>query len=58
MSNFLAIATVTAALRQVISDAVTVDVPGADVQVSHVRPAGQPDRRSTISAAGLVVAAR
>jgi Pvc16 N-terminal domain len=42
MSNFLAIATVTAALRQVISDAVTVDVPGADVQVSHVRPAGQP----------------
>jgi hypothetical protein len=42
MSNFLAIATVTSALRQVISDAVTVDVPGADVQVSHVRPAGQP----------------
>jgi hypothetical protein len=42
MSNFLAIATVTAALRQLISDVVTVDVPGADVKVSHVRPGGTP----------------
>jgi Pvc16 N-terminal domain len=40
MSNYLAIATVTAALRQLITDAVTADVPGADVKVSHVRPGG------------------
>lgn len=40
MSNFLAIATVTAALRRVLLDAVSVDVPGADVQVTHVLPGG------------------
>jgi hypothetical protein len=39
MSNFLAVATVTAALSQVLLDAVKVDVPGADV--STVRPNGK-----------------
>jgi Pvc16 N-terminal domain len=38
MSNFLAVATVTAALSQVLLDAVKVDVPGADVMT--VRPNG------------------
>jgi hypothetical protein len=42
MSNYLAIATVSAALRQVISDAVTADVPTADTKVTHVRPGGEP----------------
>jgi hypothetical protein len=42
MSNYLAIATVSAALRQVISDAVTKDVPTADTKVTHVRPGGEP----------------
>jgi hypothetical protein len=36
MSNFLAIATVTATLSQLLQDAVPVDVPGADVRT--VRP--------------------
>ncbi len=36
MSNFLAIATVTATLSQLIQDTVEVDVPGAGV--STVRP--------------------
>ena len=42
MSNYLAIATVTAALRQVISDAVLVDVPSAETNVTHLRPGGEP----------------
>jgi hypothetical protein len=41
MSNHLAIATVTAALRQVINDAVTPIVSGA--HVTHVRPGGEPE---------------
>jgi hypothetical protein len=41
MSNHLAIATVTAALRQVINDAVTPIVSGA--HVTHVRPGGDPE---------------
>jgi hypothetical protein len=36
MSNFLAIATATATLRQVLDDAVKVDVNGAEVKT--VRP--------------------
>jgi len=40
VSNFLAIATVTAAVRQVLFDAVSKDVPGAMVEVSHTRPGG------------------
>jgi Pvc16 N-terminal domain len=39
MSNFLAVATVTAALSQVLLEAVKLDVPGADV--STVRPNGK-----------------
>jgi hypothetical protein len=42
MSNFLAIATVTAALNQVIADAVTADVTGVEVKVTNVRPGGEP----------------
>jgi hypothetical protein len=41
VSNFLAVATVSAALRQVISDAVTADVPSAETKVTHVRPGGE-----------------
>lgn len=35
MSNFLAIATATATLRALLHDAVTVDVPGADVKTTR-----------------------
>ncbi len=38
MSNFLAVATVTAALSQILLDAIKVDVPGSDV--TTVRPNG------------------
>jgi hypothetical protein len=38
MSNFLAVATVTAALSQIVLDAIKVDVPGSDV--STIRPNG------------------
>lgn len=41
MSNHLAIATVTATLRQVIEDEVTDLLPGVEVTVSHVRPGGE-----------------
>jgi hypothetical protein len=40
MSNHLAIATVTATLRDLLFGAVSVDVPGADVTM--VRPDGRP----------------
>ena len=40
MSNHLAVATVTAALRQVVADAVRDVVSGAEV--THVRPGGSP----------------
>jgi Pvc16 N-terminal domain len=44
MSNFLAIATVTATLRQLIQDSVEVDVPGAGVStVSPNKAGGDPD---------------
>jgi hypothetical protein len=45
MSNHLAIATVSAALRQVISDAIVHVVAGAEV--SHVRPGGEPVQTPT-----------
>jgi uncharacterized protein DUF4255 len=42
VSNFLAIATVTAAVRQIILDAVRKDVTGGpEVHVTHVRPGGE-----------------
>lgn len=50
MSNFLAIATVTAALRRLVLDAVQSDVPGA--QVTTLRPA-EPGAASGIVSPGV-----
>jgi hypothetical protein len=41
MSNYLAVATVTSALRQVIYDEVADLIPGAQVDVTHLRPGGE-----------------
>jgi hypothetical protein len=41
MSNHLALATVTAALRQVLDDEVSDLLAGAEVRVTHVRPGGE-----------------
>jgi hypothetical protein len=41
MSNYLAVATVTSALRHVIYDEVADLVPGVQVYVTHVRPGGE-----------------
>jgi hypothetical protein len=45
MSNFLAIATVTATLRRVLLQAIPADVTGADV--THIRPAENTGNNST-----------
>ena len=42
MSNSLAVATVTAALGQVILDAASQDVTDAEVHVSYYRPGSEP----------------
>jgi hypothetical protein len=41
MSNYLAVAAVTSALRQIIDDEVSGLIPGAQVNVTHVRPGGE-----------------
>lgn len=50
MSNFLAIATVTATLNQIVSTAVQDDVPGADVTMLELNAAGNniPSTRTNV----------